>query len=242
MGQDFGSEGVWKIIEKPNKGQCSVFSEPYGSMKSVKGPFLFNLTADATESVDLCSKFPDRCSEMTNAMNMFSDSVDRSKVSESQCEKGSPTPPPTPIPTGGFALETSNGKCLTVAEWVNHGVLTVDACDAGSHWDDSDGFLTNVAAASSARCLKLDKADQHACSEGNTLWLGKCSKGDPGFHTDQQGRLVTAACPDMCASPATNEAVFTYTSSGVALSSCSNKQAFTFSKAAVEMVPAIQLV
>merc|ERR1712203_1225523 len=217
-------------------------------MKSVKGPFLFNLTADATESVDLCSKFADRCADMTKALNAFSDSVDRSKVLESQCEEGpvppSPSPPtPTPIPSGGFALETADGRCLTVAELVNHGVLTVDMCDAGSRWDDSDGFLPNLGAASSTHCLKLDKADhKHACSEGNTLWLGKCSKGDPGFHIDQQGRLVTAACPEMCAAPATNEAVFTYTSTGVALSSCSNKQAFVFSKAMTELDSTIQVV
>merc|ERR1712032_811519 len=119
-----------------------------------------NLTADATESVDLCSKFADRCADMTKALNAFSDSVDSSKVLESQCEEGpvppSPSPPtPTPIPSGGFALETADGRCLTVAELVNHGVLTVDMCDAGSRWDDSDGFLTNLGAASSTHCLHI---------------------------------------------------------------------------------------
>lgn len=232
--QDFGVEGVWKIVENPNKGQCAVFSEPYGSMKSLKGPFLFNLTADATESVDLCSKFPDRCEAMTKAVNDFSDSVDRSKVEESQCEKGSPTPAPTPIPSGGFALQTADGLCLTVAKLIKHGVVTVDACDSGSRWNDDSGYLTNLGVDPSIYCLKLDKADhkKNICIEGNTLWLGACSKGDPGFHVDEQGHLVTDKCPDMCGVPATNEAVFMYTSRAVALGDCSNKQAFVFSRGA----------
>merc|ERR1712046_154256 len=124
---------------------------------------------------------------MKDAMDKFKDSVDTSRVSESQCEKG-PTPsPPSPTPSGGFTLTTAEGRCLTVQNLVKHGVLEVDACDEGSKWNDDSGYLTNMAMDSSAYCLKLDKMDHKdgACVEGNTLWLGACSKGAPGFHIDQ---------------------------------------------------------
>lgn len=227
--QDFGAEGVWKIIKNPNKGQCDVFSEPYGSMKSTSGPFLFNLTADPTESVNLCSQVPDRCRSMTTAMDDFSASVDHSKTEESQCEAGkltsSPTLTLTAIPSDGFALQTSDDLCLTVAELIGHGVVTVEACDAGSRWKDYDGYLTNLAAKD--YCLKLDHAE---CNVGNTIWIGACEEQDPAFRVDWQGHLVTDTCPNMCGVPATDEAVFTYTSTGVALGDCSDKKAFVFSR------------
>jgi len=117
--EDFGDEGVWKIIEKPNKGQCADFAEPYGSMKSLKGPFLFNLTADPTEDHDLCKKFKERCDSMFASMKKFRNSIDYSRSYESECAPKSPSPsptpsPPTPIPAGGFSLTTSSGQCLTV--------------------------------------------------------------------------------------------------------------------------------
>jgi arylsulfatase A-like enzyme len=235
--QDFGIEGVWKLVQDPIKGQCADFSEPFGSMKSLKGPFLFNLTADPTESKDLCAKFADRCADMAKAVSDFSESIERSRVEESQCEQGSPTPAPTPIPTGGFSLQTQDGLCLTVAELVKHSVLTVDACDAGSRWSDDQGFLENLAM-SKNQCLKLDRADQDdPCTEGNTLWLGGCAKTDPGFHIDEQGRLATDLCPDMCGVPATNSAVFNWASRAVALGSCDNEDTFVFSRAeSVEFV------
>jgi hypothetical protein len=230
--QDFGIDGVWKIIENPIKGQCSEFSEPFGSMKSLKGPFLFNLTADPTESTDLCASHANRCADMAKAMSDFSDSIKRSQVEESQCAKGSPTPAPTPIPTGGFSLKTSDDLCLTVAELTKHGVLTVDACDAGSRWSDDEGYLVNLAM-DETQCLKLDKQDHKhdSCVAGNTLWLGKCDHSDPGFHIDKQGRLATDLCADMCGVPATKSAVFSYTSRAVALGSCANKDTFVFSRA-----------
>lgn len=85
--QDFGKEGVWKIIHKPNKGQCETFYEPYASLsgKELNGPFLFNLSEDPTESDDLCSKFQDRCDSMLEAMKSFRDSLDYSAIHESKC-------------------------------------------------------------------------------------------------------------------------------------------------------------
>jgi len=236
--QDFGIDGVWKLVQDPIKGQCAEFSEPFGSMKSLKGPFLFNLTADPTESTDLCAKHADRCADLAKAVSDFSDSIERSRMEESQCEKGSPTPAPTPIPTGGFSLQTDDGLCLTVAELVNHGVLTVDACDAGSRWSDDQGFLSNLAMDDN-QCLKLDKKDHKddPCVAGTTLWLGNCDQSDPGFHIDEQGRLVTDLCPDMCGVPATDSAVFNYASRAVALGSCSNTDTFVFSRVeSVELV------
>jgi len=231
--QDFGVEGVWKIIKKPNKGQCEVFSEPYGSMASTQGPFLFNLTADPTESNDLCAALPDRCEAMTNSMQDFYDSIEYSRVHESECMAGTPTPtPPTPTPTpaGGFALMVHTGQCLTVESLVKHGVATVDACDSGSRWDDSSGRLKNLAVDPSIECLKLDHSGD-PCLEGTTVWLGKCSSTDPGFTVDEAGHLVNDLCPNMCAVPATQPEVFAFTSNAVAMGSCDNEAAFVFSRA-----------
>merc|ERR1711908_143109 len=123
------------------------------------------------------------------AMDDFSASVDRSKIEESKCEPGSLTPSPaltlTPIPSEGFALQTSDGLCLTVAELIRHGVVTVEACDADSRWKDHNGYLANVAVKDS--CLKLDKADhEKPCIAGNTIWIGDCQEEDPAFHVDGQ--------------------------------------------------------
>lgn len=85
--QDFGKEGIWKIIHKPNKGQCETFFEPYASLsgKELNGPFLFNLSEDPTETKDLCSQHQDRCDSMLEAMKSFRDSLDYSAVHESKC-------------------------------------------------------------------------------------------------------------------------------------------------------------
>jgi len=234
--EDHGVNGVWKLIANPEQGQCSIFSEPFGSMKSRMGPFLFNLTADPTEETDLCAVVPERCAAMKDAMDKFKVSVDNSRVSESQCQKDLTPSPPPPAPTGGFALPTADGRCLTVQQLVQHGVLEVDSCDEGSRWNDDNGYLTNVAMDSPAYCLKLDKmGHEDACVEGATVWLGACSKGDPGFHIDQQGHLVTASCPGMCGVPASEDIRGYYTSGAVALGSCSS-EAFAFQRAQLEFV------
>jgi len=241
--QDFGADGVWKIIHKPNKGQCDVFSEPYGSMKGkdLNGPFLFNLSEDPTESNDLCASRPDMCDTMTKAMDEFRDSVDHSRVYESECEDGpgpspTPTPTPTPVPSGGFSLATSDGECLTVEALVKHGVVTVAACDEGSRWDDSKGYLTNLGVDPSIYCMKLDRADGGgSCDAGNTIWLGACKASDPGFQIDDDGHLLSELCPGMCGVPATKEEVFTYTSRAVALGDCADEKAFVFARSAAEV-------
>jgi len=85
--EDFGSDGVWKLVKKPNKGQCDVFDEPYASMtsKELNGPFLFNLSEDPLESNNLCSQYQDRCDSMSTAMNNFMLSLEDSARDESQC-------------------------------------------------------------------------------------------------------------------------------------------------------------
>merc|ERR1711998_739300 len=136
---DTGADGVWKIIYKPEKGQCEKFLPPYGSMKNKAGPFLFNLTADPTESVDLCAKESDRCAGMKAAMNAFVSSIEHSRVYESQCKAGGPSPGPAPGPTpaGGFELVVTGGKavsgeCLTIQGLDKHAVVVIGSCDSGS--------------------------------------------------------------------------------------------------------------
>merc|ERR1712110_353517 len=117
---DTGADGVWKILYKPQQGQCEEFLPPYGQMKNKDGPFLFNLTADPTESNDLCKEESERCSAMKKAMQDFQGSIQHSRVYESQCAPPGPSPGPSPpTPSGGFELLVSGGKavhgqCLTL--------------------------------------------------------------------------------------------------------------------------------
>jgi len=85
--EDFGSDGVWKLVKKPNKGQCDDFHEPYASMtsKELNGPFLFNLSEDPIEANNLCSQHQDRCDSMHDALNDWILSLDESALHESQC-------------------------------------------------------------------------------------------------------------------------------------------------------------
>jgi len=232
--EDFGAEGVWKIVQKPNKGQCDDFLEPFGSMKDLNGPFLFHLTADPTESTDLCSQEKEKCDAMFKSMHDFRDSVDYSRQEESGCEAKGSSRLSNTVPDSGDSLMTPDGMCLTVENLDKHGVVTVDACDAGSRWEESSGHLKNAAADKNNLCLKVDSADG-PCVEGSTIWLGPCTGSEPGFSLDGE-HLVTAKCPGMCAVPASKEEVFTYTSRGVALGDCDSGRAFVFSRGAVTLV------
>ena len=80
---------------------------------------LFHLTADPTESRDLCKQQPEVCGEMKAAMDQFTTSIQHSRIYESECAEAVPTPPPTPPVTGGFELELTGGpgtpgECLAV--------------------------------------------------------------------------------------------------------------------------------
>lgn len=237
---DTGADGVWKIIYKPQKGQCSEFLPPYGKMKNKNGPFLFNLTADPTESNDLCKTEAQRCDEMKAAMQDFVDSIEHSRMYESQCKKVGPSPgpapgplPPSPPPAGGFKLEVSGGKavvgeCLTIQGLDKHAVVVIGECDSGSKWSDAGGDLKNLADGS--LCLKLDAMHpKDPCVSGNTIWMGKCQQTN-SFKLDGAGHLVANQCPKMCAVPATRDEVFVYSSAAVALGDCSTPEAFTFTK------------
>merc|ERR1719463_976846 len=96
--KDYGSDGVWKIVAKPLKGQCSEFLSPYGQMRDPSGPFLFNLTADPTESHDLCSQDTKRCEAMKAGMQTFIDSIGHSRYYEAQCSDSQPPGPQPPSP------------------------------------------------------------------------------------------------------------------------------------------------
>merc|ERR1712048_678626 len=229
---DTGKDGVWKMVLRAQKGQCSVFQPPYST--KTKDPLLFNLEEDPTESKDLCSKYQDRCDSMKKALDEFRASVDNSRVHESECDAAGPSPGPAPSPeppAGGFELTTANGECLTLESLDKHGAVVLGDCDGGSKWDkDSKGHLFNVGA--SKMCLKLDEASSgDECAEQRTMWIGKCGGDqDAEFTLDSDGHLVAADCPNMCGVPATRNDVIATTSAGIALGSCDDKNVVKLSK------------
>jgi hypothetical protein len=231
------SHGVWKIVYKPEKGQCDVFLPPYGNMKNKDGPFLFNLTADPTESLDLCEKEAQRCADMKAAMQDFVKSIDHSRVKESQCAAADPLPERASGPslTSGFRIEVKAGKavpgeCLTIQTLEHHAVVVIGSCDAGSKWIDMDGHLSILADPS--MCLKVDALDpEDFCEAGSTIWMGPCAaKEAHRFSLDSVGRLTTDSCPGLCAVPSTRPEVFVYSSAAIALGDCSSPDAFVFAK------------
>jgi len=231
---DTGVDGVWKIIQNPAQGQCEEFLPPYGNMKHKAGPFLFNLTADPTESNDLCKMEAVRCRAMKQAMDDFDDSITHSRMYESQCMPVQPAPSPGPTPSGGYELVVTGGKavageCLTLQGLEKHALVIIGSCDSGSKWDEmSDGRLMNLA--DDELCLKLDAEDhKQACVLGNTIWMGKCMN-DNAFKLNSAGHLTVPECPGMCAVPATRNEVFVYSSAAVALGNCSAPDVFTFDK------------
>jgi hypothetical protein len=231
---DTGKDGVWKMVSRAQKGQCDVFQKPYST--KTKDPLLFNLEEDPTESNDLCKKFKDRCDAMKTALDEFRDSVDNSRMHESECEAvgSGPSPGPSPSPeppAGGFELTTAEGECLTLMSLEKHGAVVLGDCDGGSKWDtDKNGHLFNVGA--SKMCLKLDQSSSaDACADQRTLWLGSCGgDGDAEFTLDSNGHLVAKDCPSMCGVPATRNDVIATTSAGIALGQCDDKNVVKLSK------------
>jgi len=172
---------------------------------------------------------------MKAAMQDFVDSIDHSRMYESQCKPRGPSPGPAPKPTGGFELQVAAGKavkgeCLTIQGLEKHAVVVIGSCDAGSRWSNASGQLTNLA--DSSLCLKVDAANnKKPCAQGNTIWMGACKgNGNNGFTIDSKGHLVSELCPGLCAVPATQQEVFIYSSAAIALGDCSSPDAFLFTK------------
>jgi len=166
---------------------------------------------------------------MHQALKDWMDSIDYSKVHESQCAKKSSLKDSVTTPQEGFSLKSAEGACLSVRDLVGHGVVEVSECDENSRWEFRDGDLKNLAADKTSLCLKLDNKD-HPCTNGNTIWLGPCEKDDPTFSIDSMGHLVSEQCSNLCGVPATKKEIFTYSHRAVALGECNTHSAFVFTE------------
>merc|ERR1712023_58727 len=98
-------------------------------------------------------------------MDDFVNSIEHSRMYESECEEvgpapgPSPGPAPGPMPAGGFHLVVKSGKavageCLTIQGLNKHALVAIGECDAGSKWSDASGSLENLA--DNSMCLKID--------------------------------------------------------------------------------------
>lgn len=100
-----GKMGAWidnemKLAVNLVPGQGCVYQSPYSSEKDSAGPFLYNLTEDPTESVDLKKTFPEVYQQMLTAYNGWLLSIERSTTDENGCatQHDGPSPPPSPVP------------------------------------------------------------------------------------------------------------------------------------------------
>eukprot|EP00730_Choanoeca_flexa_P002622 TRINITY_DN11115_c0_g2_i13.p1 TRINITY_DN11115_c0_g2~~TRINITY_DN11115_c0_g2_i13.p1 ORF type:complete len:396 (+),score=69.67 TRINITY_DN11115_c0_g2_i13:290-1477(+) len=72
-----------KLVYAPEKGQCATFEPPYDT--TGKGPFLFNLTSDPTESDDLSTSQPRELEAMMQKLNVYEASLQVSQYQECGC-------------------------------------------------------------------------------------------------------------------------------------------------------------
>ncbi len=78
-------EGEMKLLVSPSNGQCGWETASKYNPKS-KGPFLFNLTADPTESEPLNDQQPDVVKRLQQVMDNFASSIENSQANESGCK------------------------------------------------------------------------------------------------------------------------------------------------------------
>ena len=113
-----------KYLHKPSVGQCN---KEVGTV--LKGPLLFDLDKDPTESNDLSASQPGLFQKMQAQWTAFEGSVTHSTIHESQCDTGAPSPspsppappfPPTPPAEGVQLLHGAGGSCLTMTSSSDH--------------------------------------------------------------------------------------------------------------------------
>ena len=220
LGFQLGSQTAWidndwKVVQNPGKGQCKKMLPPYNKPGASRGPFLFNLVSDPTESHDLSKQQPARFASMVAAMNSWSASIKVSQVKESQCAQGggsgpappAPPMPPTP-PSGGFTLNDSTGHCLTLSKSSDMGspklYTVIGPCDGGSKWEEhlENGFLSNLGLPKGTDIIKLDaEGREDPCTLGNTIWTGADSphKGFTPTTVGSTTLIASAECKTMYA-------------------------------------------
>jgi len=198
-------DNEWKIVLKPNSGQCDM-EPPYKAMYEAGAPtdpFLFNLNSDPTESHDLKEKEPERYSKMKDALKKFSTSIDYSRRIESTCLPPTPMPPtpgpptpvrpptpaPPPTPAGPSFLLQQSTKCLVAEASKTHALLSMNSCTstALASWESKNG---EIYLKGTDLCIKTDSGN---CAAGATIWLGPKCDGD-GFTFNKNGTLLSEKC------------------------------------------------
>jgi len=213
----------WKIVENPAKGQCDWNDNgkkpPYGD----KGPYLFNLKSDPTESMPLNSEEPELFQKYSAYMKAWKVGVEASQQTESTCEPPSPLPSPTPepAPTPAHPVQTfqlrrqHHGQhhddtvtCLRGgASITKHTDVSIGACDDSSIWQvESTSALKNVGYTSGNVKARKDGMPGHnPCVDGNEVFFGEEDATDyfvVPTSTSFDGLVRHSSCPGMCLSAA----------------------------------------
>lgn len=76
-----------KLLRNPAKGQCKTMLPPWNETGTASRTFLFNLTSDPSESIDLSGSpsYADKFREMTRELDEWVESISHSQTDESGC-------------------------------------------------------------------------------------------------------------------------------------------------------------
>lgn len=83
-------EGDLKLVYNPSAGQCGWIDNKYSDKSAADTYYLFNMTSDITESVDLSNKLQSQFKEMKDSLAAWEESISKSRLQESRCASSSP--------------------------------------------------------------------------------------------------------------------------------------------------------
>eukprot|EP01043_Picozoa_sp_COSAG02_P048417 COSAG02_NODE_4754_length_5022_cov_2.228113_2_plen_736_part_00 len=191
-----------KLVLNPGQGQCSWIDGNYSSESAAAQWFLFNLTSDPRESVDLKTSLPAVFESMKAAHQTWMASVQHSRIAETMCEPGGPRPPspppsppgpPAPPAAGAFTLGLKANPALCFEAEPSgkpsgkNTAIRLAPCNsrlATQSWVAAPGKEGDDAVASAAApadgVLKVNEKAAgagKACWNGNALTLGKATSG-----------------------------------------------------------------
>lgn len=179
------ASGRYKYVRNPDPGQCNKDASSYDY---TKGPFVFDLVADPTESFPLNDTV--RIKAMDALAIGWEASIAISQVNESMCLPSVATP---------IRFERE-GMCLTANGLTKHASLTMStkACTGNEKtalWllAPTTGDIT--IASDSTWCFHQNSSE---CSEGTQLWMGQdCTDGTTWDAISNT--IQVKNCPNMCA-------------------------------------------